>query len=143
MRYRQLLEAAEPLNDMTRCGYCRFPYSKNRLGRLAFHPDHIIPRSKAPHLINELSNLTWACLPCNTYKRDFTDGHDPVTNTDVALYHPRQQAWPDHFLGLSNGKINGQTPPGRGTERRLQFNGDVDVVAARAEGFSDEWWPSV
>ena len=141
--YRNTLDAAEPLTNTTRCGYCRFPYGKTGLGHLGFHAEHIIPRSKAPHLVNELSNLTWACLPCNIHKWAFTEGHDSVTSTDVALYHPRQQTWSDHFSGFSNGKINGQTPTGRGTEGRLQFNGDVDVVAARAEGFSYGWWPNV
>jgi 5-methylcytosine-specific restriction endonuclease McrA len=35
-------------------------------GRLSL--DHIVPRSVAPHLMHEPSNLTILCLPCNQKK---------------------------------------------------------------------------
>ena len=143
MDYRQILESVEPLTPETRCGYCRFPFSKNPFGRMAFHADHIIPKVKAPHLSTVVSNLVWACIRCNLKKRDFMQGHDPVTNQLVPLYHPRNQIWPAEFQGLSNGKINGRTPTGRGTESRLQFNDDIIVVLVREEGFSDGWWPAI
>ena len=143
MGYRDILEAAEPLTPKTRCGYCRFPYAKNPFGRLGFHAEHIVPKSKAPHLSMELSNLVWACLVCNINKHNFTEGHDYVTNTLVPLYHPKTQVWPIHFQGLANGKINGRSPTGRGTEARLAFNGEAIRVAARAALFSEGWWPAI
>lgn len=144
MAQRRMLESAEPLTCQTRCAYCRIPYWKNNLfGRMAFHVDHVIPRSKPPPPGNELSNLVWACLVCNSHKAAFTEGYDHVTNSAVPLFHPRAQAWASHFQGLANGKINGLTTTGRGTEARLQFNGEAIIIAARESLFAEEWWPAL
>lgn len=141
MNYRAILESAEPLTPETRCGYCLFPFGQNPAGRAGFHADHIVPRSKAKHLSNELTNLVWACLRCNLKKGDATHSIDPISNSSVPIFHPRQQAWTDHFLGHHTGKINGRTSRGRGTEARLEFNSEFVVVAARKKWARDGLWP--
>lgn len=99
------------------CEYCRLPESG---GTIAFHVDHIIPRKHDGS--DESDNLCLACYKCNAHKSHDLTGIDPATGTITPLYHPRQQEWGDHFVLLTDMKIEGRTPEGRTTVRVLQMN---------------------
>jgi hypothetical protein len=49
---------------------------------------------------------------------------DPETNEPVALFHPREQKWEEHFAWSrdSSGVLSGKTPCGRATIARLRLN---------------------
>jgi 5-methylcytosine-specific restriction endonuclease McrA len=74
------------------CEYCR---SQARYAPQAFSVEHIIPRSKGGE--TALNNLALACQGCNNHKYTKTTGYDAVNQRSVALYHPRQHQWYEHF----------------------------------------------
>jgi hypothetical protein len=111
------------------------------MGRRAFHVDHIIPRTKAPHLILDPENLVWACLRCNGTKGEYDMAIDPVSQKVVPLFHPKRQKWFSRFRGTSDGKIHRRDAVGRGTTDRLEFNAEVSVIRHRSLGYENEWWP--
>jgi HNH endonuclease len=109
-----------------RCDYCRMPTA---LDPLPFQVDHIIAQQHGGETV--LENLAWSCLHDNKHKGPNIAGIDPVTNTLVALYHPRRQRWERHFIW--NGPILVvRTRIARATIRVLAIN-DPDAVAFRAE----------
>ena len=55
----------------------------------------------------------------------------PETGSLVALYHPRQHAWREHFSSEPDGTIKGLTSEGRATVELLDMN-DHDRVQLRA-----------
>jgi len=100
------------------CEYCasRADYSMD-----PFSVEHILPRSVGGR--TTLDNLALACLGCNSYKHNKTQGFDPVSNRAAALYHPRRQRWQDHFAWNANCTLMiGLTPTGRVTILELQLN---------------------
>lgn len=109
------------------CEYCLLPAQ----GQVAWFPmDHVVPRSRGGR--TESSNLALACPRCNGHKWAFQSGTDPETGESVALFHPRQQSWPDHFRWSETREleIDGITPCGRATVNRLKLN-DPEIVAIR------------
>lgn len=100
------------------CEYC--------LSQLDYSPDpfcveHIWPRTL--HGSNDPGNLAYSCLGCNSRKYVATDAIDPMTGARVALYHPRHDAWVDHFTWESNQTlIVGTSATGRATVERLELN---------------------
>ena len=75
------------------CGYCRIG------SQLVYAPmeiDHIFPKSRGGG--DEEENLWLACPFCNNAKSDQINGIDPLTQEAVALFHPRQQLWTEHFV---------------------------------------------
>ncbi|MFN6480912.1 MULTISPECIES: hypothetical protein [unclassified Nostoc] len=44
-----------------------------------------------------VENLAWSCYGCNGRKHTKTSYCDPETKLEVALFHPRQQLWSEHF----------------------------------------------
>lgn len=56
---------------------------------------------------------------------------DPETGVVVTLFHPRLQAWRDHFRTGKDGRIVGATPEGRATVQLLEMN-DPGRVQLRA-----------
>lgn len=100
------------------CEYC--------LCQAAFSPDpfvieHITPTSKGGK--DELSNLAFSCQGCNNHKYTAISGLDPVTGTEVNLYHPRLDEWLDHFEWTQDDSVMvGKTPKGRATVERLKLN---------------------
>jgi hypothetical protein len=99
-----------------RCEYCRVP---QHAVDLTFHVEHIVAKqhggSDAP------DNLSLACDRCNLAKGPNLSAIDSVTRQVVRLFHPRQDAWADHFE-LSQDRILGRTPIGRATVQLLQMN---------------------
>jgi len=61
----------------------------------ALHVEHIIPKVHGG--TDDLDNLALACIDCNLHKGTNLTGIDPETNEVTELFHPRRQAWDDHF----------------------------------------------
>jgi len=70
-------------------------------------------------------------LFCNAYKGTNLSSIDPQAGEIAVLFHPRRDAWHDHFT-LRGAEIIGLTPSGRATVRLLRMNDDRRV-ALRAE----------
>lgn len=100
------------------CEYCHYP---ELLSSAPLSIDHIQPQSLSGS--DELDNLALACRRCNERRYNFTTGIDPQTETEVALFNPRQQQWSDHFIWSADAlQIIGKTPTGRATCNRLDLN---------------------
>ena len=105
-----------------RCEYCQVS-AEGQIG--AFPIDHITPRNRAGTTV--FGNLALSCPRCNAHKWAFDSGFDPLTGSEVRLFHPRENAWSDHFewsLGEGRATINGKTPIGRATVERLKMNAE-------------------
>jgi hypothetical protein len=110
-----------------RCEYCQ---TAEWLSGIANEIDHIIPLAAGG--TDDLDNLCLACPVCNGRKWAKTRAVDPTTGATVALFHPRQQLWSDHFAWSEDSKtILGLTVCGRATIQALQMNHEL-IVAARA-----------
>jgi HNH endonuclease len=100
------------------CEYCRIP---GRFATQTFTVEHIAPRAAGGATV--LGNLAWACFGCNAHKHTATHGTDPGTTEDVALFHPRQQRWSEHFAWSADlVHVVGKTPSGRATIDVLHLN---------------------
>jgi hypothetical protein len=108
-----------------RCEYCGILQA--HVPFAAFHIDHIIPRQHGG--TDDAMNLAFACYHCNLHKGPNLTGIDPDTGAIVPLFHPRRDAWHEHFA-LQDVTIVGLTPTGRATMRVLQMNA-VDRVQLR------------
>lgn len=101
--------------------------------------DHIIPEVRGG--LTAFENLCFCCRRCNEFKAAQTQVKDPLTGEYVALYHPRQQRWHDHFMWDEAGMIIiGLTAVGRATILGLYMNNAV-IVAARRRWVSVGWHP--
>lgn len=105
-----------------RAGYCcEYCLSQLLYAPDPFAVDHITPRALGG--TNDLNNLAYACLGCNGRKFTATTVIDPVTGLSVALYHPRQHQWAEHFAWNEDFTLLiGLTPIGRATIVRLELN---------------------
>ena len=92
------------------CEYCRLPQQATPL--IPFHVEHIVSRQHGG--ANDLDQLALACDRCNAYKGPNLTSIDPATGAVVPLFHPRRDAWSDHFE-LRDGQIAGLTHTGRAT----------------------------
>jgi 5-methylcytosine-specific restriction endonuclease McrA len=118
------------------CEYCR---TSRRLIGMPLVIDHIIPQSADGG--HERGNLAAACYRCNEFKGARTHALDHVTGELLPLFHPRQQAWHDHFAWANGGThIVGLTAIGRATVVALRLNNEY-VVEARALWVSRGWHP--
>jgi hypothetical protein len=91
--------------------------------------DHIIPPVKGG--TEEEINLCLACRECNLYKAQNILAIDPLTGEQVALFHPWEQPWNDHFCWEESlTRIAGITPIGRATIALLNMN-SVNKVTVR------------
>lgn len=108
-----------------RCEYCRF-HEEDFL--FEHEPDHIIAAQHGGASVPE--NLAWACSRCNRRKGTNLSSVDPDSGTVVALFHPRQDNWGEHFT-LEGPRIVGLTPTGRATVFLLQLNSDERVRIRR------------
>jgi hypothetical protein len=108
-----------------RCEYCHAP---EVIFNFHFEIEHIQPQAEAG--TNEEDNLALACRSCNLYKSDYLTGFDEVTQNTVRLFHPRRDAWGDHFeVVAERGMIQGRTDIGRATIMRLRMNREVQLTA--------------
>jgi hypothetical protein len=107
-----------------RCEYCQLP--------AAFYPapfqiDHILARQHGG--TDEPENLALACIHRNRFKGPNIAGIDPGNGELVRLFHPRRDAWNEHFR-WSGDQLKALTQVGRVTIALLQIN-DPGVVAVR------------
>lgn len=108
-----------------RCEYCQ---TSEWLSGIEGEIDHIIPRSEGG--ASQSGNLCLACTSCNGYKQAKTSAIDPESGQAVALFHPRQQRWEEHFTWSSDGtQVIGLTPSGRATVESLRLNHPLPVSA--------------
>ncbi|QLE59685.1 HNH endonuclease [Nostoc sp. TCL26-01] len=108
------------------CEYCRCP---EEFSPDSFTVEHIKPRQAGGKTSAE--NLAWSCFGCNGRKYTKTSHCDPETQQEVALFHPRQQMWSEHFSWNDDfTQVIGKTSWGRATVEALQLN-RVGVVNLR------------
>ncbi|HXE54340.1 MAG TPA: HNH endonuclease signature motif containing protein [Tepidisphaeraceae bacterium] len=110
-----------------RCEYCRM---YQVLQGATFHVEHILPRSKGG--TTEPGNLAWCCPSCNLHKASRVEGTDPHDGSIVPLYHPRRDAWTEHFR-IENYRAIGLTAVGRATIELLRFNEPRRLRIRKAE----------
>lgn len=100
-----------------------------------FETDHIIAQKhQGP---TELDNLAFACFLCNSAKGPNLSGIDPTTKRIVRLFHPRRDAWNQHFK-WKGPILTGRTSIGRATIVVLEINTPQQVLLRRlllAEGW--------
>jgi hypothetical protein len=100
------------------CEYCR---SQEGFSPQPFSVEHIRPRSAGGETTSD--NLALSCQGCNNVKYTKTVGTDPVTGAEVSLFHPRREAWSEHFGWSADGTlVLGLTPIGRAAVEALQLN---------------------
>jgi hypothetical protein len=75
------------------CEYWRLPQSASRFAR--FHIEHIVARQHGG--ASEPENLALACGYCNFHKGPNIAALDPEDGQLVALFHPRNDRWQEHF----------------------------------------------
>ena len=109
-----------------RCEYCQLP---QRFDSLPFHVDHIVAQVHGGN--DEVNNLCWACTQCNLHKGTKCASIDSETKARVDLFNPRLDAWRDHFVVTSDGRIAGLMPTGRATVRLLDVNGSPQLNLRR------------
>jgi len=101
-----------------RCAYC---LTSERLVGLAHEIEHVVPEAAGG--TTERDNLCLACRRCNAFKARRIDAVDPLSQNTVALFHPRQMVWNEHFRWDFGGtRVIGRTPTGRATVEALQLN---------------------
>jgi hypothetical protein len=106
------------------CEYCHFPESASEL---PFHLDHIIPAKHGGPATAD--NLAWACFSCNLCKGPNLSGIDPEGGKLTRLFHPRTDAWDQHFT-WEGVWLRGKTAVGRTTIAVLNIN-HPDSIAVR------------
>ena len=101
--------------------------------------DHIIPESKGGP--TRLDNLCLACVTCNGFKLNFTEGLDPETDAAAPLFNPRLHTWSEHFRWHKGGtELIGLTSVGRATISRLNINRPLNRIA-RQNWVQAGWHP--
>lgn len=101
-----------------RCEYCGLRQEQEPL---AFHIEHITPRQHGGK--DSAENLALACHHCNFHKGPNLSGLDPRTKKLTRLFHPRLDAWDEHFTER-DGAIIGSSAIGRTTAALLRMNQD-------------------
>jgi hypothetical protein len=92
--------------------------------------DHIFPLAAGG--VSTIENLCLACYRCNEFKGSRTEAADPESGQIVALFHPREQSWREHFAWSEAGDILlALTPAGRATIDVLHLNNAWIVQARR------------
>ena len=111
-----------------RCEYCRCPAAFSSSN---YAVEHIHPRDLGG--TDDPENLAWSCQGCNDYKAAVTEATDSATGEAAPLYHPRRQAWGEHFVWSSDWlTVLGRTPVGRATIERLRLNRPSVINLRRA-----------
>jgi len=107
------------------CEYCLLPEARSSA---AHHIEHIIARQHGGG--DDVENLALACFRCNRKKGPNLSAIDLLSAETVKLYHPRLDAWEDHFQFLGMEMI-GLTPKGRATVRLLGMNDEARLQLRR------------
>jgi hypothetical protein len=109
-----------------RCEYCLLPEA---LASTPFQFDHIIAQSHGG--LTTANNLALACFHCNNFKGPNLAGVDPETSQVVRLFHPRQDAWKDHFR-WDGEHLAAPSAVGRATIQTLRLNHPLRVAVRRS-----------
>jgi hypothetical protein len=96
---------------------------------LTHHVEHILPKQHGG--TDTVDNLALACHRCNLHKGPNLTGIDPETGKLVPLFHPRRDAWEEHFQ-FQGVRIEGRTAVGPATVHVLAIN-DVRRLELRSE----------
>jgi hypothetical protein len=100
------------------CEYCQMPENFNTD---TFEMEHIT--ALANDGSNDLGNIAFSCSGCNGRKATKSMAIDPVTLTEVPLYHPRNDQWEAHFQWSDDFLfLIGISPIGRATIETLELN---------------------
>ncbi|MHC5739730.1 HNH endonuclease [Nostoc sp.] len=100
------------------CEYC---HASEQWQYVSFTVDHVIPLTKGG--ANSIDNLALACFHCNRQKSDKLKSFDEKSLSEVPLFNPRTDSWPEHFFWSTDTLlIIGLTPTGRATVVALAFN---------------------
>jgi HNH endonuclease len=100
------------------CEYC---HASEQWQYVSFTVDHVIPLTKGG--ANSIDNLALACFHCNRQKSDKLKAFDEQSLSEVSLFNPRTDSWPEHFIWSTDTLlIIGLTPTGRATVVALAFN---------------------
>jgi hypothetical protein len=92
--------------------------------------EHIRPAADGG--TNNDDKTALACRACNLFKADALVAVDSSTQKTVRLFHPRTDAWEEHFtLDHKSGLVLGQTDIGRATVEKLRMNSERAVRARR------------
>ena len=98
------------------CEYCHPHQDDSPLA--ALHVEHVIPKVHGGS--DDLENLALACIDFNLHKGTNLTGIDPETNQITQLFHPRRQAWDDHFE-WQGVYLVGRSATGRSTIRSAKY----------------------
>ncbi len=114
-----------------RCEYCRAP---EEVFNFPLEVEHVTPQASGG--TDDHANLALACRACNLFKFKFKSdagtGRDDVTRVQVALFHPRNDVWTQHFrYDAETAHIVGLSAMGRATVMRLQMNRPHQAAARR------------
>ncbi len=119
-----------------RCGYC---LTQEVVIGMPLEVEHLIPLAKGGS--SHDTNLWLACVFCNRYKGQQTEGLDEISGEEVPLFNPRTQRWYEHFAWEEGGVyIRGITAVGRVTTELLRLNNPY-VVRSRHLWISWGWHP--
>jgi hypothetical protein len=110
-----------------RCEYCRMHQT---LQGATFHIEHIVPHSHGGP--TDSANLALACPSCNLKKSNNLHAADPGTGALVALFHPRQNAWHEHFK-WDGYNLVGMSSIGRATIDAFDLNQPRRILIRQAE----------
>jgi hypothetical protein len=108
-----------------RCEYCQIPETAVRF---PFQTDHIIAEQHGGATV--LTNLCWACLPCNKRKGPNIAGLDNKSRKLVPLFHPRRHKCQRHCR-WDGPYLRGRTAIGRATIALLRSNDPFAVEMHR------------
>ncbi len=109
-----------------RCEYCCAP---EVVFNFPFEVEHIIPPGAGGD--GDVANLALACRSCNVFKAAVVLIRDELTDTEVRLFHPRQDQWLEHFRLDDDGQIEPLSATGRVTVRQLRLNMPSQIAARR------------
>jgi HNH endonuclease len=111
---------------------CEFCHADERWQYVKFTVDHVVPLSLGGSDL--LDNLTLACFHCNRRKTNRLTAKDPISETEVPIFNPRQDVWAEHFVWSEDGSIViGVTTIGRATVAALLLNRDRVVPIRMAD----------
>lgn len=92
----------------SKCGYCN-DHDSWAGGRRGMQIDHFAPKKKFAHLINDYSNLIYACFYCNNNKSDdwvTENATQSICSNGITGYiHPRLATYDKAFTRDESGKI--------------------------------------
>ena len=119
---RRKLKSYSDIETAEKCAYCESKVLHVDYGDV----EHLLPKSRFPHLRYSYENLTFACSVCNIKKGDFFDAETPLLN-------PYEDKPEDHLMPFGPAVL--PTPASdRGliTQKRLALN-RPELVERRTE----------